>query len=731
MKSLAFDVDSANAGFTRFIPISKVEKNKDGTCTVSGYASTPSLDLDGEIVTIDAIKAAMPGYWEYANIREMHQPKAAGVGIDYKFDDGGWFLRSRISDPVAVQKCLDRVYKGYSIGGRKISFDLEKSNVITGVELIEVSLVDRPANPDCKIALAKRAKDATEGAYLLKAVKPSRDPKAKALTKMAQAVNLLSKVGPAPDAPAINPPAARDGFSLPAPGPNRSPKDGEVQNNKAGGACEEHGVIGCTDCMDKRDFDAEQRRDAASAGDALPDGSFPIKNQKDLDNAWGLRGNSKHSKSTVVAHIRAQAKKHGLKMPEKKDKKKESKKLAKKQKLANLARFVPPPLGKRMSTAGSLSYSFDSIRDAQRSLLMEAEREGGDKKDAALAKELGNIAHDLGSVISQKALHESEESLDLSDCDDEYIRNLLESNSMDKSVSNGSVPSLDTAILNMLKRSMMPSKESRMKSAQENLGKARKARKTAEEEIKNCYSAISKRYMAKMAKAAAKDKKPDDDDDEMAETEKVLKSLQKAHGALTTMKTFIKAADSHLEKAAARSGERGQEVNDPSGSGTPTGAPAGLKDLSPGEMASAGGGGQPPMYPDDGGVYPGKFAKLADKNGMVSAGVMEMIAENARLEGQMAIMGKVTQPTGSRPYAFDVSKVYGNENGNGGFTPPDRRQNDILLNGVDPQALQSGDENVRNRAAATVAGNYLMSGTFGKSIVDPNFRGKAGMGPGR
>ena len=34
-----------------------------------------------------------------------------------------------------------------------------------------------------------------------------------------------------------------------------------------------------------RDFDSEQRDKMASSGNAMPDGSYPISTQEDLDNA--------------------------------------------------------------------------------------------------------------------------------------------------------------------------------------------------------------------------------------------------------------------------------------------------------------------------------------------------------------------------------------------------------------------------------------------------------------
>ena len=61
----------------------------------------------------------------------------------------------------------------------------------------------------------------------------------------------------------------------------------------------------------------QAERDAAvQTGDAFQDGSFPIRTQKQANDAWGLRGhNENHSEASIVAHIRKQVKKHGLTMP--------------------------------------------------------------------------------------------------------------------------------------------------------------------------------------------------------------------------------------------------------------------------------------------------------------------------------------------------------------------------------------------------------------------------------
>ena len=73
---------------------------------------------------------------------------------------------------------------------------------------------------------------------------------------------------------------------------------------------------GTDDELRERDYSSKQRKKAAKEGAALPDGSFPIYNQEDADNAWGLRGhNENHSEATIIAHIRKRVKALGLKMP--------------------------------------------------------------------------------------------------------------------------------------------------------------------------------------------------------------------------------------------------------------------------------------------------------------------------------------------------------------------------------------------------------------------------------
>lgn len=126
-------------------PIAKVDAEQR---MVWGYASTEALDEQGEIVRREALEAALGTYMRFANIREMHQPSAVGIAKEATVDDRGLYLAAKIVDDEAWEKVVQGVYKGFSIGGRVTARDPANPTVITGLALTEISVVDRPANPE-------------------------------------------------------------------------------------------------------------------------------------------------------------------------------------------------------------------------------------------------------------------------------------------------------------------------------------------------------------------------------------------------------------------------------------------------------------------------------------------------------------------------------------------------------------------------------------------------------
>lgn len=137
----------------QFFEINKVDAEQR---MVYGYASTGAIDSQGETVTLDAMKGAWDEYMQFANVREMHGSSAVGIVKEHSFDDKGVFIGVKVVDDAAWNKVVEKVYKGFSIGGKKLKDGFDKvTKTITGLKLTEISLVDRPANPEALIEVFK------------------------------------------------------------------------------------------------------------------------------------------------------------------------------------------------------------------------------------------------------------------------------------------------------------------------------------------------------------------------------------------------------------------------------------------------------------------------------------------------------------------------------------------------------------------------------------------------
>lgn len=620
--------------FTVFMPIEKIDKKKR---TVSGYASTQTRDSDGEVISLQAVKAALPDYMSFGNIREMHKLSAVGTAEEANIDSKGLFLTAKIVDDAAWKKCEEKVYKGFSIGGSKLA---KTGDTVTKIKLTEISVVDRPANPDCRFQIAKCAKEMAEGdlGHLLK-------------SKEAKEAERLAK--------ANNPPAAHDGLSLPAK-PSKEGKDTKPDvaqpENKA---------------KKKKKLRKEIEK-AAKRGELL--------------KALGLDS------------------------------------LETKPDFLELGSQVEP-LAKGMGTAGTLAYTFDSIRSTQRQLISEASREGGDKKDKDLAKQLGQIAKQLAAIISTKAEHEGAEALDFSDADDSWLRQSYGKElDMPETVQKAAAPTKDLGqlLLGVLQKAVKPSAKDVIKSARKNLKEAKKAKDEADDCMKALHKMHKEAYLGKMAKGEASAVAFDH--------QAAMETLSKAYAAIQKMGGFMKSAKEHMEKAEGIVGQHGEMVQDGNAHYE---VPPGVKGLNRRDLATAGPGGtergsEPPAYPGDGSVYAGKASKAqtlakALQGSNLSAEVVEIIMDSVRQEGELEALRKlpVGAAHGRRPFSFDMSKVAGGgEQG--------RTDASALFKGVDTSAIGSGDENAHTQATAKVIGNLLTSGNFGKSILSPDFHGAAG-----
>ena len=149
----------ANLTTTSYFSIEKADRNPDGTMTVYGKATDDSLDIDQQICDGDWLKRAMPAWFKSGgNIREQHSNIAAGVAKEYEAKADGHYIGVLVVDPVSVKKVDAGVLKGFSVGIKnpRVVRDNKAANgrIIDG-QIVEVSLVDRPANPNCQLVLAK------------------------------------------------------------------------------------------------------------------------------------------------------------------------------------------------------------------------------------------------------------------------------------------------------------------------------------------------------------------------------------------------------------------------------------------------------------------------------------------------------------------------------------------------------------------------------------------------
>ncbi len=156
--------------------IGNLTKSRDeqGFLHIKGLASDDTLDLDDQICDPEWLKSAMPQWFKVGNIREMHGMNAAGKATAMTQKGTGFEIEGVIVDPLAATKVDQGVYPGLSIGIKGARVDRSEdalkrapNGVIVGGRIVEVSLVDLPANPSAVLELVKTVGDVTEKTEVL------------------------------------------------------------------------------------------------------------------------------------------------------------------------------------------------------------------------------------------------------------------------------------------------------------------------------------------------------------------------------------------------------------------------------------------------------------------------------------------------------------------------------------------------------------------------------------
>ena len=295
----------------------------DGSMFVYGKATGPDLDLDQQICDESWLKTAMPQWLATgANVREMHSSIAAGVGIELNADGDDWYLKSEVVDANTMKKVEKGVLKGYSIGikgARIVKSDDAPNGRIVGGQIVEVSLVDRPANPTATVEIAKAVNGELEISKTLEMEALIPD------TQMTHDGTEIQQEVVYNDSNVI-----RDGedpypAALPCEGCNGTGRTEQTDKvcEKCGGtgeSSEEQITPGIDNASviledekaveadtEKKDYSDKQRQNLADKGQALPDGSYPIKTVGDLKNAIQAFGRAK-DKAATKSHIIERAK---------------------------------------------------------------------------------------------------------------------------------------------------------------------------------------------------------------------------------------------------------------------------------------------------------------------------------------------------------------------------------------------------------------------------------------
>jgi HK97 family phage prohead protease len=153
-----------------------ITKRDETKRLVEGYASTEAVDSDGETILRSGLKEALADYMAWANVREMHGASAVGVAKEAVIDDRGLYIVVKVVDDSAWKKVQEGVYRGFSIGGKIKERDATNRKIIKRLSLHEISLVDRPANPEAKFDIVKLADFSDEPSAAAKFADAKRKP---------------------------------------------------------------------------------------------------------------------------------------------------------------------------------------------------------------------------------------------------------------------------------------------------------------------------------------------------------------------------------------------------------------------------------------------------------------------------------------------------------------------------------------------------------------------------
>jgi uncharacterized protein len=147
--------------------IGAVKAAGDGA-TFEGWASTSALDRQGDVIEPAAFARSLPAflangpiYWQHA---EAYDPLAKPIGkaVGARIADNGLYLTAQWAKTTEAEEVrqlvLDGIVSRLSVGFTPRQMHRDSAlghNVITDLDLLEVSVVAIPANDEARITVAK------------------------------------------------------------------------------------------------------------------------------------------------------------------------------------------------------------------------------------------------------------------------------------------------------------------------------------------------------------------------------------------------------------------------------------------------------------------------------------------------------------------------------------------------------------------------------------------------
>jgi hypothetical protein len=302
-------------------PITKTETTPDGDVIVYGKATDGSVDSDEQIVDPGFASKAIDEWLATGpNVRVQHQSQRdpAGVGLEAEHGADGTWVKALVVEPVAQRLVKAGALRAYSVGIARPTIQRDRvarGGRITDGQIVEISLVDRPANKNCGIQLVKSAADGTpeyvgkmfgDEEMITKAGNVPADEQGESITPPDDDSETL---------PSDTAPSAASQTPLTMPGAAGTKGEDTIDVTFKMSPLDVAKMVARRVEKDHREFSQATREHEASQDHALPDGSYPIPDTDALRRAAILARSGHGNVSAARALIARRAKELGVPNP--------------------------------------------------------------------------------------------------------------------------------------------------------------------------------------------------------------------------------------------------------------------------------------------------------------------------------------------------------------------------------------------------------------------------------